>query len=64
MLVLAMLLGACAQATPAPEEPAAEEPAAEEPAAEEPAGKMYEGQTLRLLTWEGYLPDDVKAAFE
>jgi spermidine/putrescine transport system substrate-binding protein len=59
MLILAMLLGACAQATPAPEEPAAEEPAAEEP-----AGKMYEGQTLRLLTWEGYLPDDVKSAFE
>lgn len=64
LIVLAMLLGACAQATPAPEEPAAEEPAVEEPAAEEPAAKSFEGQTLRLLTWEGYLPDDVKAAFE
>ena len=66
LLILSLLLGACAQATaePAAEEPAAEEPAAEEPAAEEPAGKAFEGQTLRLLTWEGYLPDDVKAAFE
>jgi len=59
LIVLAMLLGACAEATPAPEEPAAEEPAAEEPAA-----KSFEGQTLSLLTWEGYVPDDVKAAFE
>ena len=59
LIVLAMLLGACAQATPAPEEPAAEEPAAEEPAA-----KAFEGQTLKVLTWEGYVPDDVKAAFE
>ena len=59
LIVLAMLLGACAQATPAPEEPAAEEPAAEEPAA-----KPFEGQTLQVLTWEGYVPDDVKAAFE
>ena len=62
LLVLAMVLGACAQAPPAPEEPAAEEPAAEEPTAA-PA-KPFEGQTLRLLTWEGYVPDDVKAAFE
>jgi len=59
LIILAMLLGACAQATPAPEEPAAEEPAAEEPAA-----KSFEGQTLKVLTWEGYVPDDVKAAFE
>jgi iron(III) transport system substrate-binding protein len=38
VLMLAMVIGACAQATPAPvaEEPAAEAPVAEEPVAEEP----------------------------
>ncbi|RPI80611.1 MAG: ABC transporter substrate-binding protein, partial [Chloroflexi bacterium] len=43
ILIMSMILGACAQATPtaAPdaEEPAAEEPAVEEPAAEEPAAE-------------------------
>lgn len=64
LLVLTLLLGACAQATTAPEEPMAEEPEAEEPVAEQPMAKPFEGQTLKLLTWEGYVPDDVKAAFE
>ena len=40
LVILAMLLGACAPAeAPAAEEPVAEEPAAEEPAAEEPAAE-------------------------
>jgi len=61
VIVLSMILGACAQPTAAPteapaEEPAAEEPVAEEPAAEEPAAEepmeeeaeepMEEGDTI------------------
>jgi multiple sugar transport system substrate-binding protein len=50
VVIFAMLLAACAQATPT-EEPAAEEPAAEEPAAEEPAAEEPSGEKPTLRVW-------------
>ncbi len=63
ILIMVLTLAACAPpATPTAVEPAVEETEAptEAPAEEKP----FAGQTLRLLTWEGYVPDTVKEAFE
>ncbi len=48
LALLALVLAACGGPEATPEE----------------AGKPFEGQTLRLITWEGYVPDEVKVAFE
>ena len=60
ILVLSLVLTACAPAEqpaveePAAEEPAAEEPAAEEPAAEEPVDEMpFAGETVTIFTAAG-----------
>jgi len=57
--VLALMLAACGGSAPATKAPAAEEKA---PAATEaPAAK--EGGTLRILTWEGYAPEELVKKF-
>jgi spermidine/putrescine transport system substrate-binding protein len=57
--VLALMLAACGGSAPATKAPAAEENA---PAATEaPAAK--EGGTLRILTWEGYAPEELIKKF-
>jgi spermidine/putrescine transport system substrate-binding protein len=59
-IILSLIVGACTQAEPPP----AVDEGADEPEVEVPPAKPFEGQTLRLLTWEGYVPDAVKQAFE
>jgi hypothetical protein len=66
MVILTLVLSACAPATTAPteavaeepagEEPAAEEPAGEEPAAEEPMGEYTEAPMLADKVAAGELP--------
>jgi len=71
-LILVLLMAACSPAAPAATEeaaPATEEaaaPATEEaaaPATEEAAAPATEGGVLRMLTWEGYAPDDLVNKF-
>ncbi len=62
LMVLSAILSACGpKTTPTPTQEAAP---AGEPTQEAAAERPFEGQTLRLLTWEGYVPDEVKQAFE
>ena len=57
-MLLAMVLAACTTPATPTEEPVPVEEVEEEEAL------PFKGQTLRLLTWEGYVPDPVKQAFE
>jgi spermidine/putrescine transport system substrate-binding protein len=69
-VLLILALAACAKAeappTEAPQEPQVEPTEPAEPMEEptEVPAKPFEGQVLRLITWEGYVPDEVKEAFE
>jgi peptide/nickel transport system substrate-binding protein len=56
LVLLVMVLSACAQATTVVEEPAVEEPAAEEPMAEEPMGEFKEAPMLAEKVTAGALP--------
>jgi spermidine/putrescine transport system substrate-binding protein len=59
IIILALIVGACSPQSPTPAAPVSGEPAPVQPPA-----KPFAGQTLSLLTWEGYVPDAVKQAFE
>ena len=65
LMAASLFLAACQTAAPA--SPSAAEPtvAPQEPTAEpQTAVRPFEGKTLRLMTWAGYAPEKVIAAFE
>jgi hypothetical protein len=57
-IILSLIVGGCAQAEPPP----AVDEGEDQPDVEAPPAKPFEGQTLRLLTWEGYVPGRCQAS--